>query len=210
MGTKFLGTYMGDSRLELHGARRDALSWTQLSANLAAGASSLSVTDDASSWRVGDEIVIASSSFEPTEAERVKITAVGGKTVSFSPALKFAHWGSLQSFDGKTVDERAEVGLLTRDQEFELCKRIPSTTTSIQGLTFNTAAIGLLAQETLDAKNIFLCWPGSYLHFLQATSRSPYVRRLRTIEPRINWSRQIEQSKPVSRCPAWSVVTVFC
>ena len=125
MGTKFLGTYMGDSRLELHGARRDALSWTQLSANLAAGATSLSVADDASSWRVGDEIVIASSSFEPTEAERVAGTAVAGtavagktvagKTVSFAPALRFAHWGSLQNFDGKTVDERAEVGLLTRD-----------------------------------------------------------------------------------------------
>jgi G8 domain len=115
LGTKFLGTYMGNSRLELHGARRDALSWTKLSANLAAGATSLSVLDDPRTWRVGDEIVIASSSFEPTEAERVKITAVSGKTVSFSPALKFAHWGTLQTFDGKTVDERAEVGLLSRD-----------------------------------------------------------------------------------------------
>jgi hypothetical protein len=115
MGTKFLGTYMGNSRLELHGARRDALSWTKLTANLAAGATSLNVLDDPSTWRVGDEIVIASSSFEPTEAERVKITGVSGKTVSFTPALKFAHWGSLQSFDGKTVDERAEVGLLSRD-----------------------------------------------------------------------------------------------
>ncbi len=75
----------------------------------------MNVADDASSWRVGDEIVIAVSSFEPTEAERVKISGVAGKTVTFAPALKFAHWGTLQIFDGKVIDERAEVGLLTRD-----------------------------------------------------------------------------------------------
>ncbi len=115
MGTKFIGTNMGSGRLEIHGARRAALSWSQLEVSAAVGATSMTLKDDASSWRVGDEIVLASSSFDPTEAERLTITAVAGKTVSFAPALKFAHWGTLQTFEGKTVDQRAEVGLLTRD-----------------------------------------------------------------------------------------------
>jgi hypothetical protein len=115
MGTKFLGTFMGAGRLELHGARRDALSWSQLDGSVQPGATSITLKDDASSWRVGDEIVIAPSGFEPLEAEQVRITSVKGTTVSFTPALKHAHFGQLQSYNGSVLDERAEVGLLTRD-----------------------------------------------------------------------------------------------
>ncbi len=115
MGTKFIGTYMGSGKIEIHGARRDALSWTQLEGNVQPGATSITLKDSASSWRINDEIVIASSSFDPSEAERLTVTAVNGNTVSFKPTLKYPHWGTIQTYEGKTFDQRAEVGLLTRD-----------------------------------------------------------------------------------------------
>ena len=62
-------------------------------------------------WRVGDELVIASTDYDHEQAERVTITAVSGNTVTFEHRVEFVHWG--ETYRG--VDMRAEVGLLTRD-----------------------------------------------------------------------------------------------
>jgi cell migration-inducing and hyaluronan-binding protein len=113
MGTKFLGA-MGGGRIELHGHRRDAVSWTQLDAHANPGDTAITLAQ-AVDWRVGDAIAIAPSGFDAREAEKVTITAVAGNRVSFTPALRHRHWGTLQSFDGRTLDQRATVGLLTRD-----------------------------------------------------------------------------------------------
>ena len=113
-GSKGLVVAMGGT-LDVHGAQADALDWTQLDQTAEIGHTSITLKDNASSWRAGDEIVIAPSGFDPNEAERVTITAVNNKTVSFTPALQYRHWGTLQTIEGATVDERAEVGLLTRD-----------------------------------------------------------------------------------------------
>ena len=40
------------------------------------------VEDDASSWNVGDDIVIASTDFDFEQAERFKIVAVNGKRLT--------------------------------------------------------------------------------------------------------------------------------
>lgn len=112
-GTKGLVAIHG-GQIEIHGARRSALAWTKLNATANAGATSITLAT-APNWRVGDKIVIAPSGFNPLEAESVTITAVSGTTVTFTPALAYKHWGALQTIEGKTVDHRAEVGLLTRD-----------------------------------------------------------------------------------------------
>lgn len=114
-GMKFVCAMNGGA-LEWHGARRDASLWTKLSATLAPGATTLTLGSPVN-WRVGDEIVIAPTGFDPDQTEKVKITAVGdsGQALTFTPPLKFQHWGTLQSYEGQAVDERAEVGLLTRD-----------------------------------------------------------------------------------------------
>ncbi len=112
MGTKLIGV-MGGGKLQLHGENR--MSWSQLAQTVSTGATSLTLKDDASSWRAGDRLVIAPSGFDADEYEIVTINSVAGKTVNFQPALKHAHWGVLQTFEGKTLDQRAAVGLLTRN-----------------------------------------------------------------------------------------------
>jgi cell migration-inducing and hyaluronan-binding protein len=112
MGTKFLGAMGGV--IEIHGASARKASKTLLNANVAPGATRLTVAD-ATGWAVGDQIVVAPSGFEPREAEVVTITAVSGAEITISPALKYAHWGSLQAYDAKTLDQRAEVALMTRN-----------------------------------------------------------------------------------------------
>src|SRR5690606_36730549 len=102
------GIMISGGTLNLHGDRTHT--WTKLSATAAAGATSIQVLD-ASGWRVGDEIVLASTDFDPKQAERRTITAISGNTITLDRKLDYMHFGEI-TFD---VDERGEVGLLTRN-----------------------------------------------------------------------------------------------
>ena len=102
------GIMLMHGTLNLHGNRTNT--WSKLSATAAAGATSIEVLD-ASGWRVGDEIVLASTDFDPRQAERRTVTAVGDNRVSFAQPLEYMHFGEI-TFG---VDERGEVGLLTRN-----------------------------------------------------------------------------------------------
>jgi G8 domain len=112
MGTKFIGVVNGGV-LKLHGEQR--LSWTQLSSSAPVGATSITLKDDAGTWRAGDKLVLAASGFDPRESEVVTVSAVNGSSVSFTPALKYARVAHLETIEGKTVDERPSVGLLSRN-----------------------------------------------------------------------------------------------
>jgi hypothetical protein len=92
----------------LHGDRRNA--WTKLAQTAPAGSSSIQVLD-ASGWRVGDEIVLASTDFDPRQAERRTISAIRANTITLDRPLEYMHFGTI-TFD---VDQRGEVGLLTRN-----------------------------------------------------------------------------------------------
>ncbi len=94
--------------LNMHGNRDHT--WTRLSSTAEAGATSIEVLD-ASEWRAGDEIVLASTDFNPRQAERRTITRVSGNTISFAEPLEYMHYGEI-TFG---VDERGEVALLTRN-----------------------------------------------------------------------------------------------
>src|SRR3990167_7278383 len=61
--------------LSLHGDRENA--WTKLSAAAEAAGTRIDVLD-ASGWRVGDEIVLASTDFNPRQAETRQIKAIRG------------------------------------------------------------------------------------------------------------------------------------
>jgi regulation of enolase protein 1 (concanavalin A-like superfamily) len=113
-GSKFL-IAMDGGTIDLHGASRDNRSWTVLDGNLAAGATALTVADTPTGWAVGDKLCLAPTGFDATESEAVTITAISGRTVSFTPALQYPHWGTLQTIEGTVVDQRAEVGVLTRN-----------------------------------------------------------------------------------------------
>ncbi len=66
---------------------------------------------DAKGWKVGDEIVLASTDFDPRQAERRTIAAIRGNNITLDKKLDYMHFGKI-TFD---VDERGEVGLLTRN-----------------------------------------------------------------------------------------------
>ena len=109
--SKMIAVY-GDGVLDLHGEPRT--SWTRLAATAQAGATQLEL-ERAVDWRPGDRVVVASTSFDPAEGEDAVVAEVNGTTVTLSSPLRYAHWGTVQTIAGGTVDERAEVGLLSRN-----------------------------------------------------------------------------------------------
>ncbi len=94
--------------LNLHGDR--ANSWTKLSATADAGSNRIDVLD-ASGWRVGDQIVLASTDYNPRQAETRNITRIRGNIITLDKPLTYMHFGEITY----GVDERGEVGMLTRN-----------------------------------------------------------------------------------------------
>lgn len=111
---------MGGGRIELHGARRADVDWAVLAEPARPGDTSLALAlvepnKTVLGWRPGDLLAIAPSGRDPLQAEAVTVTAVSGTRVAFSPPLRFSHSAELATIAGRVVDERAEVGLLTRN-----------------------------------------------------------------------------------------------
>ena len=108
MGMGDRGIMLSGGTLNLHGNRTNA--WTKLAATAEKGSSSIEVLD-ASQWQAGDEIVLASTDYNPRQAERRTITAVSRNSLTLNEPLQYMHFGQI-TFE---VDERGEVGLLTRN-----------------------------------------------------------------------------------------------
>jgi cell migration-inducing and hyaluronan-binding protein len=102
------GILMMGGHLNLHGDKSNA--WTKLSETAEKGATLINVLD-ASGWQVGDEIVLASTDFNPRMAERRHITRIRGNRISLDEPLEWMHYGEITY----GVDERGEVGNLTRN-----------------------------------------------------------------------------------------------
>ncbi|UBV42871.1 hypothetical protein LAJ19_01170 [Deinococcus taeanensis] len=110
MGDRVLGVM--DGTLELHGQPR--LPWTRLNTTARAGSSTLTL-DRAPNWQAGDRLTLTSTDFNPGQTEQVTVQRVTGTTVTLSAPLKYTHWGDPITVAGQNVNERAEVGLLTRN-----------------------------------------------------------------------------------------------
>jgi hypothetical protein len=102
------GIMLMGGTLNLHGNRTN--SWTKLSKTAEAGSNSIEVLN-AAGWRVGDVIVLASTDFDPHQAEQRTIAAIRGNTITLDKKLDSMHFGKI-TFD---VDERGEVGMLSRN-----------------------------------------------------------------------------------------------
>src|SRR5687767_1416470 len=102
------GIMLMGGTLNLHGDRTNT--WTKLANTANAGSTSIQVLN-AAGWRVGDEIVLASTDYDPRQAERRTISAIRGNTITLDRKLDFMHFGKI-TFD---VDERGEVANLTRN-----------------------------------------------------------------------------------------------
>ncbi len=102
------GIMVAGGTLNLHGDRTN--SWTKLAGTAKAGSTRIKVLN-ASGWRKGDVIVLASTDFDSTQAERRTIAAIAGNAITLDQPLKYMHFGKI-TFG---VDERGEVGMLTRN-----------------------------------------------------------------------------------------------
>ncbi|HTQ99981.1 MAG TPA: G8 domain-containing protein [Candidatus Acidoferrum sp.] len=108
MGMGDRGIMLSGGTLNLHGNRTNT--WTKLAKTADAGSTSIEVLN-AAQWKAGDEIVLASTDFNPRQAERRTIAAIKGNAITLDKPLEYMHFGKI-TFD---VDERGEVGLLTRN-----------------------------------------------------------------------------------------------
>src|SRR6201996_1122839 len=102
------GILLMGGTLNLHGSEQST--WTKLAKTAEAGSTSIEVLS-AADWKAGEEIVLASTDFDPRQAERRTIAAISGNKITLDKKLDYMHFGKI-SFD---VDERGEVGLLTRN-----------------------------------------------------------------------------------------------
>ena len=108
MGMGDRGIMLSGGTLNLHGNRTHT--WTRLAETAEAGSTAIHVLD-ASQWMAGDEIVLASTDYNPRQAERRTIATVDDNTITLTEPLAYMHFGEI-SFG---VDERGEVGLLTHN-----------------------------------------------------------------------------------------------
>jgi len=108
-GAKVIGV---EGTLDLHGETRTT--WLRLARSATAGATSIELERSAG-WRAGERIVLASTDFDPTQAEEAVIATASGSTITLTAPLRFSHYGEIQTVAGVRVDERGEVGLLSRN-----------------------------------------------------------------------------------------------
>ena len=108
MGMGDRGIMLSGGTLNLHGNITNT--WTKLAETAEKGSNTIEVLN-ADQWQVGDEIVLASTDYNPRQAETRIITAISGNTITLDEPLEYMHFGEI-TFG---VDERGEVGLLTRN-----------------------------------------------------------------------------------------------
>jgi hypothetical protein len=133
MGTR--GIMVMGGKLELHGTP-PTKTRTKLNDNAAAGTTTINLLDQVS-WKVNDQVVIATSDYYGAAngtAQRTQITAVNGSSLTIQDGLNAQRWGKLQyltpagmslSYQARpanlpsgtptVLDERAEIANLTRN-----------------------------------------------------------------------------------------------
>ncbi|MFC5599162.1 G8 domain-containing protein [Deinococcus cellulosilyticus] len=181
MGAKVLGLMGGT--LDLHGSPQ-VKTWTRLSATATAGSSTITVKD-ALDWKVGDEIIITSSSFynpysPKPQTERRQITKISGQTLTLSQPLSFAHWGTTAS----GVQEQAEVGLLSHNVVVRSDEAILDTGTvagskqiggHLMAMSGSTVHINGVEFRDMGQRSVFGRYP-IHFHQLAAGGAGSYVK----------------------------------
>ncbi|MGH8226430.1 MAG: G8 domain-containing protein [Steroidobacteraceae bacterium] len=143
------GIVIAGGTLSLHGDRTN--SWTKLAATAKAGSTRIKVLN-ARGWRKGDVIVLASTDFDPHQAEERTIAAIAGNVITLDRPVKYMHFGRIT--DG--VDERGEVGMLTRNI---LIQASPDAETSYFGGHIMAMAGGKMYISGVELNRM-----GQYLH----------------------------------------------
>ncbi|HSC86650.1 MAG TPA: G8 domain-containing protein [Polyangiaceae bacterium] len=118
---------MNGGTIDLHG-KAPKKSWTKLNEHLPAGETQLTLLDDAG-WKADDRVVIAPTDYYRIgPAELGQLASADGAAAELTAPLEKSRWGLLQYVDQdgitleptssvteQVIDERAEVGNLTRN-----------------------------------------------------------------------------------------------
>eukprot|EP00029_Vermamoeba_vermiformis_P008039 TRINITY_DN3653_c0_g1_i1.p1 TRINITY_DN3653_c0_g1~~TRINITY_DN3653_c0_g1_i1.p1 ORF type:complete len:1168 (-),score=259.25 TRINITY_DN3653_c0_g1_i1:226-3597(-) len=119
MGSKVLGVYPG-TQLDIHGSVRKP-TWTRLGETAVKGSDRITLLEPVE-WQIGDEIVIASTDFEYSDRQQHERRTITDKpainVVVLNEPLEYNHWGQTVQVNDRTIEMRAEVGLLTRNIKF--------------------------------------------------------------------------------------------
>jgi hypothetical protein len=124
------GIFVRYGKLDMHGNERD-YTWTELGVTMNFGDNQATLKT-AVDWQVGEEIVIAPTDFNVDHAEAFKISAIdntGSTTVlTLNTTAKYKHYSGSKEYNvtndignqlNKTLEMRAEVGLLTRNVVYQ-------------------------------------------------------------------------------------------
>ena len=112
-----------DGLVSLHGLKKQP-TWTLLTETVNPGDTQIKLLD-AVNWKVGDKIVVASTGGQNSwefENEERTISSIDAskKIISFDDPLAYEHLGHIETLEnGKTLDMRGEVGVLTRNVIFK-------------------------------------------------------------------------------------------
>jgi cell migration-inducing and hyaluronan-binding protein len=96
---------IGGGRIDLHGAPI-ARRWTRLAATAPANGSELLLAQGSLGWQPGQRVLVASTSFNPLQAEVRQVTAVaeldGGATtrLTLDAPLSYAHTAKRKTYPG--------------------------------------------------------------------------------------------------------------
>ena len=103
------GLMMVIGRLDVYGRDLER-TWTRLEGTVSAGSTTLRLARPLA-LAEGDRIVVAATGFDPDACETVEVAGASGREMRLRNPLRFTHFG--RTTEG--VDERAEVGLLSRN-----------------------------------------------------------------------------------------------
>ena len=96
--------------------------WTRLGLTAVNGSSTITLIDPVD-WPVNSDIVIATTgdrwSQEECEKRRIMNVSSDGRQLTLDEPLQYTHLGLSRSFNGTTIEIRAEVGLLSRTIRIE-------------------------------------------------------------------------------------------
>lgn len=141
----------GAATLDLHGAPR-ASTWKTL-ARRANPRETFVRVPQGSDWRVGDRIVIASTDYDPSQAEvrtilQIQPAGPSSHDLVLDAPLAHLHWsGRVGSLDEPRVREDAEVGLLTHNVKVTSSDRAVVANDECQDLAYTGAEITLRRQD---------------------------------------------------------------
>jgi len=109
------------STLDMHGIKRTP-TWTVLNDTAEAGSSVIKL-NQAVDWVAGEQIAIASTSYNGREGEQRTIKSIDKTNpnipvITLDRPLDYKHFAKTEWYGGDYIDMRAEVGLLTRNIKY--------------------------------------------------------------------------------------------